>query len=142
MLIRREFISISGFTLAGLIVPRSALATATIPGSKNWMIEELSREVFERHLNESFTISHAQHGTTALTLVLVEEIHQRVPKGGPKLSAFSAVFEGHLQVGFPQDNYTLENPRFGRTELFVVPVESSNPKARQFEVSINRVVRD
>lgn len=76
---------------------------------------------FESCLNQSFTLQ--QEGSDAVKMELISLDRM----GDSKLEEntrqrFSLVFRGPKEPMLEQCIYALENPKLGRTELFLVPV--------------------
>ncbi len=106
------------------------------------MIEELTKDLFERHLGEAFTVS--AEGAAPVTLKLAKVIEAPVrqqPAGAPKMECFSVLFEGAQETNLVQNTYTFENARMGSVALFAVPVVSGDEVVRRYEVVINRLIQ-
>jgi hypothetical protein len=140
---RRGFLLLCGAAAASAdLAAGPAWATEPAAGGRTLMIEELSKQLFERHLGESFAVS--AEGVAPVTLKLAKVIeaparHQR--SGAPEMECFSVVFEGTQETALSQNTYVFENSRMGSVALFAVPVVSSDETVRRYEVVINRLIQ-
>ncbi len=140
---RRQFLQTCGGAVAALALGAGS-ARAVVGGErKEWMIPELSRELFEARLGETFELRSEEGPSVEVKLVKVMESgekHTRDQAGRARTEGFSVFFEGPRDPLLPQGMYTVTNPAFGETFLFVVPVLSKNPGSSLYEVVINRII--
>ena len=82
------------------------------------MLERMTREDFEPHLNTTFRLLHG--GQEPLELELVEIA------GGDRAYehsySFSLVFRGGPHFTLQQHTFTLEHPALGTLDIFLVPI--------------------
>jgi hypothetical protein len=117
-------------------------AAESAVGGRTLMIEELSRELFSKHVGEHFTVSAEGVSPVTLKLARVVDVPSRPQgAGAPVMESFSVVFEGDAGTNLAQSSYSFENPRMGSVTLFAVPVVSSDQAVRNYEVVINRLVQ-
>ena len=64
--------------------------------------------------------------------------HGRRPPPDAYNEKFSLIFSGPRAELLPQDVFTLEHPRLGRMDLFLVPIFTRNPQKMDYEVIFNR----
>jgi len=121
-----------GLMLGGIVAERKA-----------WMIPDLTKEVFERYLGETFKVSIPGGASASLRLAKVVEAcdkHQRDQRGNLRMESFSVLFEGDAQAALPQGIHTFTHTAMGETTLFATPVVSREPGVRCYEVVINRLI--
>lgn len=107
------------------------------------MVEELTQALFEKHIGETFTVSHAEYGSVPLKLTSVLDTGGRFPQrdGAPNIETFSVCFEGPKEKPLPQDTFAFSNPAIGAFDLFMVPVVSRDPGVRRYEIIISRLLK-
>ena len=84
------------------------------------MLDKLTLESFQPHLNQKFTI-HAQPGVEIESVLKACEGLGTGPERG-RARQFRLLFLGPLQPIFPQRIYRVENREFGSVEMFLVPI--------------------
>ena len=96
------------------------------------MLERMSREVFEPHLNTTFRLLHG--GPELLELELVEIVggEGRVENS----YSFSLIFRGGPHFSLQQHTFTLEHDRLGTLDIFLVPI-SRDPAGFRYEAVFN-----
>lgn len=98
------------------------------------MLEKLTREDFAACIGQCFRLSPDQADAFDLVLEEVSEL-----KAAAGQESFSIYFRGPAERGVPQATYTLENDRFGRLDLFIVPV-ARDGQGFLYEALFNRLV--
>jgi len=106
------------------------------------MVNELTREFFEKLVGQTFTVSHPQTGEVAMKLA--RTLDTRAPfnkhNGGPAMETFAVHFEGPADKPLPQATFRFAHPEAGTFDLFTVPVVSRDPDVRSYEVTISRLL--
>lgn len=106
------------------------------------MVDELTREIFEKHVGEAFTV---HDGTSEVCLRLLDAVDTQSrftkQRGGPQIESFAIHFAGPASCALPQAIYQFQNSAMGTFELFMVPVVSHDPGVMRYEAIINRLVR-
>jgi hypothetical protein len=97
--------------------------------------QDLGPEALAAHLGAHFTVRGGSFEGTALSLARVEE-----HGGAPGYETFALVFEGPPEVRLEQATYELENDRFGRQAIFLVPLAPRGDRSR-YEAVFNRPTR-
>jgi hypothetical protein len=141
-LTRRKFLTACGATLAVSVTGHWAHVARTVIGRKHWMASELTLEFFEKHVGETFTVSHEQTGDVDLKLARTMDVHTPFKKhhGTPAMEAFAVHFEGPTDKPLHQATFRFAHPEAGTFDLFMVPVVSRDPGVRRYEVAISRVL--
>jgi hypothetical protein len=83
------------------------------------MLQDLLPSSFEEHMNTPFHIHFG--GETPLEVVLYE-VRQHEPHGGPRQQPYSVYFRGPRQVVLPQAIYRVEHEKMRPMEIFLVPI--------------------
>lgn len=139
---RREFIKACGGAVAAFAVA-TAPAIGFAVGRRVWMIPELTKELFEGYLGETFT-ALTPEGPVSLTLADVQETparHRELERGDFRTEGFAVRFDGRPETPLAQGTYTLRNDRMGEVTLFMTPVVCPDPSKRRYEIVINRIVQ-
>ena len=96
------------------------------------MLERMTREVFEPHLNTTFRLLYG--GPEPLELKLVEITGG---EGAFENSySFSLVFRGGRHFTLQQHIFTLEHDHLGTLDIFLVPI-SNDPEGFLYEAVFN-----
>ena len=78
---------------------------------------QFTADVFQSHLNETFTVHVEGHDPIPLSLV---EVDKRIDT--ERQSSFSIYFTGPTHVQLKQATFLISHDKLGELELFVVPV--------------------
>ncbi|HLL76213.1 MAG TPA: hypothetical protein VK421_13245 [Pyrinomonadaceae bacterium] len=82
------------------------------------MLERMSREDFEPHLNTTFRLLRGEEEPLELELVEITGGEGHFENS----YSFSLLFRGGLHFVLQQHIFTLEHPALGTLDLFLVPV--------------------
>lgn len=108
------------------------------------MIPDLTREVFERYLGETFAVSAPGGASASLRLARVDQATGKRTQdqmGNVRMECFSVLFEADDRAILPQGIHTFSHPAMGEATLFATPVVSGKPGVRSYEVVINRLIQ-
>ncbi len=84
------------------------------------MIERLTREAFEKHLNRGFRIG-SERATVEAELIECRKLRSGEVEEGNR-EPFSVLFRGPMEPVLPQRIYRVEGDGMGPMELFLVPI--------------------
>jgi hypothetical protein len=98
------------------------------------MLENLTRETFEPHLNTKFMLQRPDADPLELELV---EITGGVDRGAAHSYSFSLIFRGAPTFYLQQHIYTLAHEQLGTLDIFLVPVARESDGFR-YEAIFNR----
>ena len=143
---RREFLGACGAAAALGLTGVSMTARAAETGTrKHWMIDELTKELFEKHVGETFTVTLEEGSVaTPLRLASVKSAPERMclgPDGKPFAEMFSLMFEGAKETALAQHIYTFDHAGMGTFAVFLVPVVSPSPEVKRYEEAFSRMLR-
>lgn len=97
----------------------------------------LGRAAFASQLNTTFTI---RVGARDVELKLVEVVNLGSKPDGRNLrEAFALGFRGDNSAPLKQGTYAFEHPKLGGFSFLLVPVFSTDPSVRHYEVNVNRL---
>jgi hypothetical protein len=107
------------------------------------MLDKLTGEMFQAHLNETFRLYYGVPEPVALTLIDVRT-RRAAPAptpwsadAAPERAPFSIVFQGPPESPLGQGMYRLENDALGTLDdLFLVPI-GANQRGRFYEAVFN-----
>ena len=100
------------------------------------MTEEMSAEMFSKHLNTIFRIPVPEAEALELELITVEEFPP-----SPNQERFSLIFRGPLDRGVYQGVYDFEHDALGTISIFVVPLSQKEDGVR-YEAVFNRLKKN
>lgn len=97
------------------------------------MLENLTKAIFETHLNETFFLDLDGSGQLSLELTQVSGLNT----SGIRQEAFSLIFRAPHHPSLPQRMYNLEHERMGKLEMvFLVPI-AEDRSGRYYEAVFN-----
>lgn len=90
------------------------------------MLDELTAESFQPHLDETFTVRvdlvDPVYPTMDLTLISVSLLGRPPAEGEDRRHAFALLFRGPGEPVLAQRMFQVDNERLGSLDLFLVPV--------------------
>ena len=95
------------------------------------MLEKLRKKDFENLEPGSLRVVHGER-TAALTVVETRDL----PSPSPREAPFAVVLEGPHDPVLPQATCSLQHPRHGVLELFIVPIARDSARTR-YELIFN-----
>jgi hypothetical protein len=101
---------------------------------KHIMIEEMTKDTFEPHLNTIFHVQDDTNQRVDLKLVEVSD-HQT----DAQTEQFSLIFKGTRNLLLPQQIYTFEHADLGEFALFIVPILSADQTQYTYQAVFNRL---
>jgi len=100
------------------------------------MLNELTAESFQPHLDETFTVRvdliDSAYPTMDLTLVSVSPLGRPPAADEDRRHAFALLFQGPAEPVLAQRMFQVDNERLGSLDLFLVPV-GSDREGMQYE---------
>jgi hypothetical protein len=84
-------------------------------------LSTLTQEHFAARMNQVFTIDSGDGARIEAELVEVRPLGETALKSGRR-QGFSVLFRGPMEPILPQRVYTLEHPKLGEIQLFLVPI--------------------
>ena len=84
-------------------------------------LAEISHEDFESFLNDVFSVKIEDETGAEVELIQVKVFGDPDPDAKTR-QPFSLLFRGPKELEFPQQMFQLENPKFGKIAMFLVPV--------------------
>lgn len=99
------------------------------------MLDKLTKEYFQEHLNTPFHIRFADGQTLELVLADID-LYGPNPASAPRPQPFSLIFIGPRDRVLPQRIYPLEHDRLGRLEIFIVPI-GPDQRGMRYEAAFN-----
>lgn len=107
------------------------------------MIPELTRELFEGYVGETFLAGPESGPSVPLKLVKVVVAPKEAcvdQKGQVRTESYIVVFEGAPEQTLPQGIHTFRHEKMGETAFFITPVATQSPGVRHYEVIFSRLV--
>jgi hypothetical protein len=98
------------------------------------MPAELTKNVFEPHLNTKFWLRGGDAQPQAIDLIQLADGHST-----PKQEQFSLLFRGDRNYVFPQQIFPLKHDAIGELDLFLVPV-GRDETGTFYQAVFNRLV--
>jgi hypothetical protein len=123
----------------GLVLLSYDLAAATVRRTWRFMpLEKLDFQTFAAQLHTVFQVA-LEGGNVPLELIeATEGASRQAGKDGMVYESFSLFFAGPLQPVLEQRIHSVQHPRIGQFEVFIVPVVSRDPSGMRYECIFNR----
>jgi hypothetical protein len=89
----------------------------------NTVLESISMQMFADFINSSFVVHHPELGKVDVYLKEVEDLRPQAFKNRPAkgIECFNLIFVNQSGTALPQGTYTMEHPKLGTFDLFLVP---------------------
>lgn len=89
----------------------------------NSVLDRISRQMFLDFVNTTFVVYHAQKGRIEVYLKDVEDLRPQAFKNNATTGheCFNLIFVNQSGTALPQGTYTMEHPKLGTFDLFLVP---------------------
>ncbi len=139
---RRTFLLRCSAVAAGVAVMPGAMLAAPRLSRGGGVHAGLAE--FEKNLNSSFEVSHANGPKVTLKLVKAQATVRRgasrkSPPGGDEGNEkFSLIFRGPRHQLLPQDTYHFRHGELGELSLFIVPGLSRDQRHYTYQAIFNR----
>lgn len=143
---RRAFLGVSGAAFAAEFIVGPSARHGVAAAGRVWAVEDLTKELFERHVGEMFVAQPAGADEGKEIMVKLAKVHDmpemfQTNRAGDRVTnGFSVVFEGDTSEALNQGLYRFTNPNLGECTIFVVPVVSRDPERRCYEAAFNRML--
>ena len=139
---RRNFVaSCAAATAVATIAPTGAQGLTHEPSTRQTglskrfpMSENLTKSVFEKHLNSEFQVQNGSGGTIAAELIEVSE-----GRCTPKQEQWAILFRAPKETPLQQSMYQFKHSEMGKFELFIVPV-GEDEGGYQYEAVFNHLL--
>ena len=111
-----------------------------IPSQGGFLLEHLTRERFEKHINDNFDARAEEGETVRLQLIAAEDRTVASPGEKPVSECFSILFRGGSDTPLQQGIHHFDHASMGGFDLFIVPL-GPDGKGMVYEAAFNRLAK-